>query len=169
MWLLARSIWNKKGASTMGKIGKIAIVVILAVAVATVVAVKQGGSASSAAPPASRTAVGLPRLVDLGSTTCIPCKMMAPVLDELGREYAGRLRVEFINVNENPEAAKSFGIKLIPTQVFIDASGKELFRHEGFLAKADILAQWKALGVNLAAPASSPTTATAPAVPSGST
>jgi len=146
IWFLARSIWNKKGASFMGKIGKIAIVVVLAIAVVAVVVLKKGGPASSSAQ-----AAGLPRLVDLGSTTCIPCKMMASVLDELEREYAGRMRVEFINVNENPDAAKPFGIKLIPTQVFIDASGKELWRHEGFISKDDILAKWQELGVNLAA------------------
>jgi thioredoxin 1 len=154
MWLLARAIWNKKGVSTMGKIGKIAIVVVLAVAVAAVIAMKKDGSASPSAQSTAPTAGGLPRLVDLGSTTCIPCKMMAPILDELGREYAGRMRVEFINVNENPDAAKPFGIKLIPTQVFIDANGKELWRHEGFISKQDILAKWRELGVSfVAAPA----------------
>jgi thioredoxin 1 len=160
VWFMARSIWNKKGASFMGKIGKIAIVAVLAVAVVAVIVMKKGGSASPSAQGSSK----LPRLVDLGSTICIPCKMMAPVLDELKKEYAGRMRVEFIDVNENPDAAKPFGIKLIPTQVFIDAKGKELWRHEGFISKQDILAKWQELGVSFAAasvaasqPASVPT------------
>ena len=164
LWLLARSIWNKKGASFMGKIGKIAIVVVLAVAVVAVIVMKKGGASAPSQQPTNTSASGLPRLVDLGSTTCIPCKMMAPVLDELGKEYAGRMRVEFIDVNENPDAAKPFGIKLIPTQVFIDTSGKELWRHEGFISKEDILAKWKELGVSFAggtAPASQPTSAPA--------
>ncbi|HEY5913816.1 MAG TPA: thioredoxin family protein [Verrucomicrobiae bacterium] len=93
----------------------------------------------------------LPRLVDLGADKCIPCKMMAPVLKELKTEYAGRMDVEFIDVWKNPDAGKPYKIKLIPTQIFFDASGKERFRHEGFFGKEDILAKWKELGVDLGA------------------
>jgi hypothetical protein len=72
------------------------------------------------------------------------------------KEYAGRLNVEFIDVWENPGAGKQYGIDLIPTQIFFDAGGKELFRHQGFFGKEDILAKWKELGVEISnnAPAS---------------
>ena len=63
------------------------------------------------------------------------------------KEYAGKLEVEFIDVWKNPDAAKQYGIEVIPTQIFFDANGKELFRHIGFFAKDDILAKWKELGV----------------------
>jgi thioredoxin 1 len=53
----------------------------------------------------------------------------------------------FIDVWENPKAGDPYGIKLIPTQIFLDAKGKELFRHEGFFSKEDILAKWKELGI----------------------
>jgi thioredoxin 1 len=91
----------------------------------------------------------LPRLLDLGAGKCIPCKMMAPILEELKKEYAGRLEVTFIDVWQNPDAGKQYGIEMIPTQIFFDASGKEIFRHVGFFAKEDILAKWKELGVEL--------------------
>jgi thioredoxin 1 len=91
-------------------------------------------------------AKALPRLVDLGADKCIPCKMMAPILKELKTEYSGRMDVEFIDVWKNPDAGKKYGIKLIPTQIFYDASGKELFRNIGFLSKEDILSKWKELG-----------------------
>ncbi|MBW7990431.1 MAG: thioredoxin family protein [Planctomycetes bacterium] len=94
-------------------------------------------------------AKALPRLVDLGADKCIPCKMMAPLLVELRSEYEGTLKVEFIDVWKNPDEAPKYGIKLIPTQIFFDASGKELFRHEGFYSKEDILAKWTELGVEL--------------------
>jgi thioredoxin 1 len=94
----------------------------------------------------------LPRLVDLGADKCIPCKMMAPVLKELTKEYEGRMTVEFIDVWKNPDAGKAHKINLIPTQIFFDAGGKELFRHEGFFSKKDILAKWKELGVALKKP-----------------
>jgi thioredoxin 1 len=94
-------------------------------------------------------AAKLPRLVDLGADKCIPCKAMAPILADLKNNYAGRLDVEFIDVWKNPDAAKPYKIKLIPTQIFYDAKGKERFRHQGFFSKEDILAKWKELGVDL--------------------
>lgn len=94
-------------------------------------------------------AKSLPRLVDLGAKKCIPCKQMIPVLGALTSEYAGRLEVVFIDVWENRAAGKQYGIRLIPTQIFYDASGKELFRHEGYWSKEAILAKFEELGVNL--------------------
>jgi thioredoxin 1 len=91
----------------------------------------------------------LPRLLDLGASKCVPCKMMAPILDRLKADYAGRMDVEFIDVWKNPDAGKSHAIRMIPTQVFYAADGRELFRHEGFFGRDDILAKWKELGVDL--------------------
>jgi thioredoxin 1 len=93
----------------------------------------------------------LPRLVDLGADKCVSCKMMAPILEELKEEYAGKMDVQFIDVWKNPDAGRKYGINLIPTQIFFDARGNERFRHEGFLGKDDILAKWKELGVDLGA------------------
>lgn len=108
---------------------------------------------SKAAPTNAPVKTGLPRLVDLGADKCIPCKMMAPILKELKKEYEGRMEVQFIDVWKAPDAGKAYQINLIPTQIFFDADGKELFRHEGFFSKADILAKWKELGVELKAKA----------------
>jgi len=93
--------------------------------------------------------VALPRLVDLGSDKCIPCKRMAPILASLSQEYRNSFTVEVLDVRENPALGQEWGIRVIPTQVFIDASGTERFRHEGFMAKEAILAKWKELGVEL--------------------
>jgi thioredoxin 1 len=101
---------------------------------------------------ATNTPAKLPRLVDLGANKCIPCKMMAPILEELKKEYAGKLQVEFIDVWRNPEAGKPYEVEVIPTQIFFDASGKERFRHVGFYSKEDILKKWEELGVVLAKP-----------------
>jgi thioredoxin 1 len=129
---------------------KILIVAALAVTVVAAVALKQGKSESkdSSAPTNSQTA--LPRLVDLGAGKCIPCKQMAPVLEELKREYAGRMEVVFIDVWKSPDAGKAYGVEMIPTQIFYDAGGTELFRHTGFFGREDILGKWKELGVELA-------------------
>jgi thioredoxin 1 len=97
----------------------------------------------------ARTDEALPRLVDLGADKCIPCKMMAPILEELKEECADTFEVEFIDVWENPKAGEEYGIRMIPTQIFYDAAGKELFRHEGFFGKEEILAKWKEYGVTV--------------------
>ena len=152
----------------MNKAGKIVIVIVLIVAVAVVIILKQEKSLSSVVEninlnigstiqtektetqsAAVEQSKGLPRLVDLGADKCIPCKMMAPILEELKSEYEGTLIIEFIDVWKNPDEAPKYGIKLIPTQIFFDASGKERFRHEGFMSKEDILVKWKELGVEL--------------------
>lgn len=86
-------------------------------------------------------------MVDLGAKKCIPCKMMAPIMEELEKEYEGRAAIIFIDVWENPEAGRQFGIKVIPTQIFYNAEGKEVLRHRGFFDKASIVAELKKLGV----------------------
>ena len=113
----------------------------------TAITVETGQPLAAAdAPPAPAP---LPRLVDLGADKCIPCKMMAPILEELKTAYVGQLQVEFIDVWKNPDASDQYGIRVIPTQIFYDAQGQELFRHEGFFAKEDILAKWRELGCEL--------------------
>ena len=86
-------------------------------------------------------------MVDLGAKKCIPCKMMAPIMEELEREYKDRAAIIFIDVWEHPGAGVKFGIQLIPTQIFYDADGKEMSRHEGFMEKAAIVAELQRLGV----------------------
>jgi len=113
-------------------------------------AVEAGAVAMPALDPATKSKP-LPRLVGLGAGKCIPCRMMAPILEELKKTYAGRMDVVFIDVWEDPAAGKKYGITVIPTQIFYDAAGKERFRHEGFFGRDDILAKWKELGVDLSA------------------
>jgi thioredoxin 1 len=127
---------------------KISIISALVLAVALVILVKTQQTTSKSAdeypgPP-------LPRLVDLGAKSCIPCKLMAPILETMGKEYARRLRVDFIDVWENPKAGEKYGVHSIPTQILYDAAGKELERHEGFISQEDILAKFAAHGITLA-------------------
>lgn len=77
-------------------------------------------------------------MVDLGAKSCIPCKMMAPILVELKQEYHGRAAVIFIDVWEDRSQGKRFGISSIPTQIFYDKHGREVYRHEGFYSKKEI-------------------------------
>ncbi|UCD30665.1 MAG: thioredoxin family protein [Planctomycetota bacterium] len=98
-------------------------------------------------PPKLAVPVKLPRMVDIGADKCIPCKMMAPILKELKREYAGRAEIEFIDAWKNPSAGRKYGIRTIPTQIFYDRTGKEVWRHEGFLSRSQIVAKFKEMGL----------------------
>ena len=89
----------------------------------------------------------LPRMIDLGRGKCIPCKKMEPILKELKQAYAGRAVIEIINLDDEPHAAEVHKIRLIPTQIFFDEAGTEVWRHEGFLPEDAILAQFEEMGV----------------------
>ena len=108
---------------------------------------RDSGESSPAATSASTTA--LPRLLDLGSDGCIPCKLMAPILEKLREEYDGRMVVDFIDVRKHREIGIEYRLKVIPTQIFFAADGSELSRHEGFMSREDILAKWDELGVDV--------------------
>ncbi len=129
---------------------KIIIVAVLALAICIVVILKQTKSPASVTQDDVQTKA-IPRLVDVGAGKCIPCKLMAPILEGLKKEYAGRLQVDFLDLSINTDYAAQYNVRVIPTQIFYDSSGKELFRHEGFYSKEDILAKWKELGIELKA------------------
>ena len=79
----------------------------------------------------------VPVLLDLWAVWCQPCRMMAPVLDELARELAGRVRVAKLNVDENPVMASRFGVRSIPTLLVLK-DGREVDRIVGVRPKAEI-------------------------------
>lgn len=82
---------------------------------------------------------GMVTLVDLGAGSCIPCKQMAPILEELKKEYEGRAAIIFIDVWQERGLAQRFAVSMIPTQVFFDREGKEIYRHVGFMDKQAIV------------------------------
>ncbi len=85
--------------------------------------------------------------IELGADKCIPCKAMQPIMREIAKEYQGTIQVVFYDVWKKPEYAKKYGIRLIPTQIFINKDGNEIFRHVGFFSKKDIIAMLKKEGI----------------------
>ncbi len=158
-----RAFRNRKGKPDMKNFKNLAIVAAVVVAVGLVFALKHNQAQSSESAPApvaevvpasvEATTAALPRLLELGADKCMACKLMAPIIEDLKTTYAGRLEVDFIDVWKDPDTAQLHGVRVIPMQIFFDAEGRELFRHEGFFAKEDILAKWKELGVDLSAEA----------------
>lgn len=86
--------------------------------------------------------------IELGADKCIPCKAMQPIMKEIAAEYKGKVQVVFYDVWKDPEPARKYGIQLIPTQVFMDKNGKEIFRHIGLFPKAEIVEFLKKQGIN---------------------
>jgi thioredoxin 1 len=130
----------------------VAVVVLLAAGVVIVAAVRgreRVPAARGEEAAATSKVARIPRLVDVGAGKCIPCRAMAPILDQLRADHVGRMDVVFIDVWKDPRAGEPFAIRVIPTQIFYGADGRELARHEGFMSREEILAQWKAVGVEL--------------------
>jgi len=89
----------------------------------------------------------LPKLLDFGAGKCIPCKKMAPILQELSEEYKGRVIIKIIEIYDERELTENNRIRLIPTQIFFDSKNKEVFRHEGFMDKEQIKKVFDKMGV----------------------
>ena len=90
---------------------------------------------------------GMVTMIDLGAKKCIPCKMMAPIMQKMEKKYDGRAAIVFIDVWENREQARRFGIRAIPTQIFYDADGNETSRHVGFMSEEEIVKTLSQMGV----------------------
>ena len=91
-------------------------------------------------------AENLPVLIDIGKGTCRPCIMMKPILEELQKEYQGKAIVQIIDLRFEPEKAREYKITLIPTQIFYDAKGNEVYRHIGFMDKESIKRKFFEMG-----------------------
>ncbi|MFC1752853.1 thioredoxin family protein [Thermoproteota archaeon] len=87
--------------------------------------------------------------IELGSVNCVPCKMMQPIMDEIEKEYKEKVKIIFYDVwtLQGKKDGQKYGIRVIPTQVFLDKNGKEFFRHEGFFSKDELVKVLKSKGL----------------------
>ncbi len=90
---------------------------------------------------------GKPFVTDFGANNCLPCRQMRPILKEIGKEVAGKAEVLVIDVYKYPHLAREYKIQLIPTLIFFDAKGKEVFRHVGMMDKEKIVSKLKEIGM----------------------
>ena len=91
---------------------------------------------------------GMVTMIDLGADKCVPCKMMAPIMAKLEKAYDGKAAIVFIDVWKHNEQAGRFGIRAIPTQIFYDETGREVYRHVGFMGEKEIVKQLGKMGVH---------------------
>lgn len=89
----------------------------------------------------------VPILLEFGRGWCIPCKYMKPILDDMGAAYAGKAIVTTVDMDVNKDLVRSYGIRMMPTQVFIAPDGKEFFRNEGTLERDHIMQVFTKMGV----------------------
>jgi len=99
-----------------------------------------------ATPLNEALANGKPTVAEFGAATCVPCKAMKPVLEEIVAEYGDRMNLSFIDVRYNSNLTTKYKITLIPTQVFFDSAGQEVTRHVGYWSKEEVLAHLEELG-----------------------
>ena len=92
-------------------------------------------------------ASGKPSLIDFGSKGCVPCDMLAPILETLKTKYSGRANVLFVSVQTEQILAARYGVQTIPVQVFFDAKGAEVFRHVGFWPQDQLEKKLAEMGV----------------------
>ena len=90
---------------------------------------------------------GMVTMLDLGADKCVPCKMMAPIIAKIEKTYEGKAAIVFIDVWKHKEQAGRFGIRAIPTQIFYDQKGDEVYRHVGFMGEQDIVNQLNKMGI----------------------
>lgn len=106
--------------------------------------------------PVAEKPTELPKMWDFGSVSCLPCKTMKEILDPMMVDYKDKVDIRIINVYEDRERTQQFRIVTIPTQVFIDAAGTELFRHIGVYPRDSIVAKFKEFGFPVVSGASAP-------------
>ena len=109
--------------------------------------VKEHAALARDNPADQARASGLPSMVDFGADGCIPCEKMRPILAALKEKYAGRVNIVFVHARQETVLAMRYRIRSIPTQIFYDKAGKEVFRHTGYFSQRDIESKLHEMGV----------------------
>jgi thioredoxin 1 len=85
--------------------------------------------------------------LELGADRCIPCKKMQPIMKEIAAMFPDRVQVVFYDVWKDRRPGEAYGVRIIPTQVFLDQEGREIARHVGLFPKEEILEFLKKHGI----------------------
>jgi thioredoxin 1 len=113
---------------------KLLLIILISLLLGSIFAQKASGT-----PKAKSKPKPLVTFLELGADTCIPCKMMKPVMQEISAEYGDKISVIFYDIKKQRAMADTYKVRVMPTQVFLDKKGKEFYRHEGFFPKEEII------------------------------
>jgi thioredoxin len=129
------------------KARSVILLACLAVSLLTLACSNSGGRDWVGTTPLEEALInGKPTIAEFGASTCVPCKAMKPILEEIVAEHGERLNLSFVDVRKGTSLPTRYKISLIPTQVFFDGAGQEVTRHVGYWSKEDVLAHLEDLG-----------------------
>lgn len=111
-----------------------------------------GPMAQETEPAPAFPVPGRVTVVDIGTDKCLPCRLMAKMMTDLGAAYGSRAAFIFFNVLKHREVLDECEIDRMPTQIFYDKEGEEVFRHEGFMTKKAIMEKLEKLGIEKITP-----------------
>jgi thioredoxin 1 len=130
----------------MSKSVRILVVLLIVLAFGGVLFLK-GQKETPSAVSESDAQASLPRLIDLSTSNCPACKAILPHVEQLGKDYAGVLDVQVVDVWENPALGEKYQVRYVPTLVLLDAKGEILERREGYMPPEDLEAMIEAHGI----------------------
>lgn len=107
-------------------------VIIALIAVASFACTQQKQSTTNISKNAKMS------FIEIGSDKCIPCRQMQSVLQSLRTKYSKQLNVIFFDIYKNKNDIAKYNVTLIPTQIIIDSTGKEILRHQGYFPEKEI-------------------------------
>lgn len=136
---------------------KLSIVIVIGLVVCSLALLSTGYAAESKINLQALLAKQVPVMLEFGRGWCIPCKYMKPILEDTGAAYQGKAIVMTVDMDANKDLVRSFGIRMMPTQVFVSPDGKEFFRHEGTMERNQIAYVFSKMGLpELTAPGAPP-------------
>jgi len=142
---------NNRGLSTAAAIAIVLAVLVVSALYASFVRTSRSADVDQvpiAGKHGAGPAVQMPKMIELYADWCPPCQKMKPILDQLEKEYKGKVLFQRINIDQNKDAVRTYNITAIPVQLFYDSDGKLALRHEGYYTKDQIVAQFKKMGVS---------------------
>ena len=125
------------------------ITIAIIASIALISCQKPSNPEPAAKPAVTNSATAKIKFLEIGSDKCIPCKQMKVVTENIVKKYGDELAFQYIDIYENKDVADDYKIQLIPTQIFYNPKGVEIFRHVGYFPEEKIDSLLQANGLKM--------------------
>ena len=125
------------------------ITIAIIASIALISCQKQSNPSPAAKPAVTNSATAKIKFLEIGSDKCIPCKQMKVVTENIVIKYGDELAFQYIDIYENKDVADDYKVQLIPTQIFYNQKGVEIFRHVGYFPEEKIDSLLQANGLKM--------------------